>query len=185
MFSSPCWSSYSKSFWVVGASTTLTHIHSNWASMMSNKNTVLVRHLDTPNPNMLICWLNYLIRNITHWLQSIFWDSFAVSQLHVGIQKTLALPNNLVDVHPTLVRACSVVAWLICPQLGFLFNWTQAKSQDSWQGHLRIIINHLPWHTKILEYSRKQIHIQVFIPCSHTPLTKLDFSLRDPGTELV
>lgn len=106
-------------------------LHSNWASMMSNKNTVLVRHLDTPNPNMLICWLNYLIRNITHWLQSIFWDSFAVSQLHVGIQKTLALPNNLVDVHPTLVRACSVVAWLICPQLGFLFNWTQAKSQDS------------------------------------------------------
>lgn len=88
--------------------------------------------------------------------------------------------NNLVDVHPTLVRACSVVAWLIfCPQLGF------AKSQDSWQGHLRIIIKHLPWHTKILEYSRKQIYIQVFIPCSHTPLTKLDFSLRDPGTELV
>ena len=53
MFSSPCWPSYSKSFWVVGASTTLTHIHSNWASMMSNKNTALVRHLDTPNPNML------------------------------------------------------------------------------------------------------------------------------------
>ena len=99
--------------------------------------------------------------------------------------KNLSLTQQLGWCSSNFVRACSVVAWLICPQLGFLFNWTQAKSQDSWQGHLRIIINHLPWHTKILEYSRKQIYIQVFIPCSHTPLTKLDFSLRDPGTELV
>lgn len=46
MFSSPCWSSYSKSFWVVGGSTTLTHIHSTCASMMSKTNTALVRHPD-------------------------------------------------------------------------------------------------------------------------------------------